>query len=125
MQELYNGYRFSPSCVDPVFNASMCLFYLSMLRQLSYEPENILDPSFAPDLSKIDGILSFGDQALVARIVNDAIKGIPIPFGMLSQNINLNNLHEFNEQDLLSALIYFGFLTYTGEGNALKIGKSI
>ena len=92
-----------------------------MLRQLSYEPENILDPSFAPDLSKIDGILSFGDQALVARIVNDAIKGIPIPFGMLSQNINLNNLHEFNEQDLLSALIYFGFLTYTGEGNALKI----
>lgn len=114
MKDLYNGYRFNKRCENTVFNASMCLYYLKSLCTSGYEPEPLMDPSFSQDLSKIHGILSLADdRTLIREIVDDAIKGRPIAFaGPDRPVLNLNAKGKFGRNELLCALIYFGFLTF-------------
>lgn len=113
MKEWYNGYRFSRESLETVFNASMCLYYLDYIGDENREPAEMLDPAFSQDLTKITGILSLGDGALVRRIVEKALKREPIVFGNGTLKLlNLNDHAEFSEEELLSAMFYLGYLTY-------------
>ena len=112
MKDYYNGYRFSPRSDVTVFNAAMCWYYLDHIRHNKDEPDNMLDPSVASDLDKINGILSCGDEAVRRRIVEDALAGRPIAFPILADSLNLNQRNNFNEPELLSTLFYLGYLTY-------------
>ncbi len=113
MKTLYNGYRFSPDSEVSVFNASMCLYYLSEIAFRGKEPANVLDPSSAPDISKIEGILSLGDPDFVKSVVEKALRGEKIPFDIGTlQLLNLNRQASFDDDQVLSALFYLGFLTY-------------
>lgn len=112
MRELYNGYRFCPAGSDSVFNASMCLYYLDFIRHFNEEPGQMLDPSVAADLSKIEGILQLGHPSDVKAIVSQAMRREPIPFGGLPELLNLQKDDRLSKKDLLSALFYLGYLTY-------------
>ena len=116
MKTLYNGYRFSPNSELSVFNASMCLYYLGNLRNEDREPDEVLDPAFAPDLGKIHSILSQGKLSDVQAIVEAAVQRQPIGYGVLPLAINLHNKELLTREDLLKLLISFGFLTYRGNG---------
>lgn len=116
MKTLYNGYRFSPNSDLSVFNASMCLYYLGNLRNEGREPDEVLDPAFAPDLGKIHSILSQGRLSDVQAIVDAAVQRQPIGYGVLPIAINLHNKELLAREDLLKLLICFGFLTYRGNG---------
>lgn len=122
MKDLYNGYRFNKRCKETVFNASMCLYYLDALAGTGHEPEPLMDPSFSQDLSKIHGILSLADDPkLIGEIVEDAVNGRPISFsGPVRPLLNLNAKGNFGRNELLCALIYFGFLTFEyGSGDLI------
>lgn len=121
MNELYNGYRFCKESSDTVFNSSMCLYYLNNIHLRGQEPANVLGPALFSDLPKIDGIFSHGQKELVLQIVNDAVMVRPIAFGEIAEAINLNNFNKFNRKDLLSSLMYMGFLTYAEDGRSLKV----
>ena len=112
MKELYNGYRFSFKSEETVFNASMCLYYLSSIRTDNEEPEDLLDPSVAPDISKIHSLLRLGESGDVRNIVTDAMARKPIPFRKKPQLLNLQAGGRFDRTGLLSALVYLGYLTY-------------
>ncbi|HBZ57790.1 MAG TPA: hypothetical protein DEO49_01375 [Sutterella sp.] len=116
MKTLYNGYRFSPDSDLSVFNASMCLYYLKFLQRRGREPDEVLDPAFAPDLGKIHSILSQGKLSDVQAIVEAAVQRQPIGYGVLPLAINLHNKELLTREDLLKLLISFGFLTYRGNG---------
>lgn len=115
MKTLYDGYRFCPKSDVTVFNASMCLYYLRAIAQEHSEPRNLLDPAFSVDLTKIEGILSLGDRAFVDEIVNNVLVDKPIPFGTLSEALNLNARAKLSNDDVLTALVFMGFLTFSGE----------
>lgn len=121
MNELYSGYRFCNESGDTVFNSSMCLYYLDKISLCGQEPANVMGPALFSDLPKIDGIFSHGQKELVLQIVNDAVMGRSIAFGEISEAINLNSFNKFNRKDLLSTLMYMGFLTYAEDGRSLKV----
>ena len=114
MKELYNGYRFAFKSTETVFNASMCLYYLNNIKTDNEEPEDLLDPSVAPDISKIHRLLSLGSPEDVTSIVADAMARKPIPFRKNPQLLNLQASGRFDRDALLSALVYLGYLTYAG-----------
>ncbi len=123
MKQWYNGYRFSVDSDETVFNASMCFYYLSALRNTHREPKAMLDPAFAQDMSKIAGILKLGDPDFVKSIVTKALQNesIDFPAGDL-QLLNLNNHDELDENELLSAMVYLGYLTFApGDSYSLVV----
>ena len=113
MKEWYNGYCFNAKRNETVFNASMCLNYLKQISRTGEEPDDMLDPSVANSLDKIEAILSLGDRTLVKDIVNRALNHEPIGFGGKLQVLNLNKSNGLDREALLSALFYMGFLTYS------------
>ena len=112
MKEWYNGYRFSASSDESVFNASMCLYYLDAIADLGEEPDDMLDPSVANSLDKIESILSLGDPAFVLDTIEQALQQRPISFRGQMQLLNLNQRQKLDNECVLSALVYFGFLTF-------------
>ena len=116
MKVLYDGYRFSPRSDVTVFNTSMCLYYLKAIAKDNCEPANLLDPSFSIDISKINGILSLGkNKTFVENIVCDVIFDRPIKSLGISPAINLNSSTGLSNRDVLTALVFMGFLTFSSE----------
>ncbi len=122
MKEWYNGYYFSVNSDESVFNASMCLYYLDAIADLGEEPEDMLDPSVANSLDKIESILSLGEPAFVLETIEQALQQRPIPFRGRMQLLNLNQRQKLDNECVLSALVYFGFLTFVpGNKNVLVV----
>ena len=112
MKEWYNGYRFSPQNPTTVFNPTMCLSYLEAWLRLGEEPETLLDPNAGYDINKIEKILRLGDEDFVKQIVAQALRREPVPLKGGLRILNLNQQTQFDRASLLSAMFYFGFLTY-------------
>ena len=114
MKELYNGYRFHPKAVKSVCHTSMCMEFLRFIRDHGEEPggADILDSSVAVDLSKIHGILSLGNTVFVRSVVERCLKGLPVPYVSLSKTINLNQQDGLDDKDVLTTLVFMGYLTF-------------
>ncbi len=112
MRDWYNGYRFSSFSDETVFNSSMCLYYLSFWKRYGREPDTLLDPAVASDLSKIRAILNLGLPADVNDILQKATAKAPLDFITTPSALDLQNINHLNRQNLLTALVYFGYLTY-------------
>lgn len=121
MKELYDGYSFSRRSEEHVFNPSMSLYYLNALVKNNAEPEELMDPSFSADLSKIHGIFSLGRRDKTEGIVSAVTESQSIKIGTFSSVININRTHGFSEYDILSILYYFGYLTWHDDKVTLKI----
>lgn len=115
MKDLYDGYRFSRDSNVSVFNSSMSLYYLDSLATLNREPDTLLDPSFSTDLSKVDSILSLGSKDVTRKIIEKALRREPIVFDQALSVVNLNSKNKLSEADILSTMVYMGYLTYTAE----------
>ncbi len=115
MKVLYDGYRFSRDSNVSVFNSSMSLYYLDSLATLNREPDTLLDPSFSTDLSKVDSILSLGSKEIIRKIIEKALRREPILFDQALSVVNLNSKNKLSEADILSTMVYMGYLTYTAE----------
>ena len=116
MKEWYNGYRFSPYSDVTVFNPTMCLSYLNTWRNIGKEPASLLDPNLGQDLRKIESILRLGDADFVRKTVELALRREPIEFSGTLQTLNLNQEARLDNEALLSAMFYFGYLTYGSGG---------
>ena len=82
----------------------------------------MLDPSVANSLDKIEAILSLGDPAFVINTIENALQQRPIPFLGRLQLLNLNQRRKLDNECVLSALVYFGFLTFVpGNKNVLVV----
>lgn len=124
MKEWYNGYRFCSDAETTVFNASMCLYYLKFWTRRSREPDRLLDPSVASDLSKIHGILRLGAPDEAEAIVSQAIAKKPLLFFPEPETLNLQKNGQLSREGLLTALVYMGYLTYASDSrNSLVISN--
>ncbi len=125
MRAYYNGYKFNRRSHVSVFNSSMALYYLLHLRDEGEEPDDLLDPAVSSDLSKIDGILKFADPDELEEVIRNSLLRKSINFESISAAINLNAKDKLSKKDLLSALIYLGYLTYSEDGNDLVIPNRV
>lgn len=124
MKEWYEGYRFCSDTETTVFNPSMCLYYLKFWGRRSREPDRLLDPSVASDLSKIHGILRLGTPEDAETIVSQAIAKQPLPFPPKPEILNLQKNGQLSREGLLTALVYMGYLTYApGSHRALIVSN--
>ncbi len=110
----YEGYRFSPDSDEIVFNPSMCLHYLAFWNDCGAEPLSLTDPRFSQDLSKLEHLFCRGSTAFVRQVTEQALRGeaLKLPAGRL-EPLHLNARLELDESGLLSALFYFGYLTFS------------
>ena len=123
MRNAYNGYAFSQIAKNTLFNASMCLNYISYIdtyRTLA-NPENTVDIACAFDKSKVADIISFTPKNVLQKISKDYLKRGALSLTELAQGINLNQLDQYNLQTSLSVLYYLGYLTIKNDGDPTKL----
>ena len=120
MKELYDGYSFSSSSSEHVFNPSMCFYYLRSLLGTQQEPRNLLDPSCSQDLSKIRRLLLMGGEDLAADILDALLGRKTIGFCSVSPSIDISSGCPA-EEDIVSLLYYLGCLTLSEDKSSLKV----
>ena len=128
MKPVYDGYCFSRRSDKTVYNSSMCLYYLTKVRQEQsfLNPEDYLDPACDQDGYKLEQIFSLTNKDIVDEIIDTYLHGDTFYVERLSENINLNQANEYDQDQVLSILYYLGYLTIdkedaSTEGFSLKI----
>ncbi|MBQ3678644.1 MAG: AAA family ATPase, partial [Succinivibrio sp.] len=113
MKPVYDGYCFSRKADKTVYNSSMCLYYMTQVRQegMFLNPEDYLDPACDQDGYKLDQLFTHADRETVETIIDRYLQGAPFNLMKLSENINLNQIKEYSREQLLSMLYYLGYLT--------------
>ncbi|WP_281071762.1 AAA family ATPase, partial [Succinivibrio dextrinosolvens] len=128
MKPVYDGYCFSAESDKTVYNSSMCLYYLDMVREkgVFLNPEEYFDPASDQDGSKLGQLFNLSQKETAEFIIDTYLQGGVFYLSKLSENINLNQLKEYSSEQLLSMLYYLGYLTIDKEKSspselALKI----
>ena len=113
MRKAYNGYAFSQIAKNTLFNASMCLNYISYIDtyQTLANPENIVDIACAYDASKIADIFKYSQEYILNEIIDDYYNDNEFVIDKLSESINLILIENYDKTTVLSLLYYLGYLT--------------
>ena len=122
MKPVYDGYCFSAEAEKTVYNSSMCLYYLTKVRQKEsfLNPEDYLDPASDQDGSKLSQLFSLTQKETARFIIDTYLQGGIFYLDKLSENINLNQLKEYSKEQLLSMLYYLGYLTIDKEKSSAR-----
>ena len=117
MKPFFDGYCFSSETTETVFNSSMCLYYLSKVRNKGsvLPPEKHMDPASDHDGSKLQSLFALADDELADDIISTYLSGDRFYVPDLAENINLSKSPRYNEVQLLSMLYYLGYLTLDPE----------
>ena len=126
MKPVYDGYCFSAEADKTVYNSSMCLYYLDVVREkgIFLNPEDYLDPACDQDGYKLEQLFSLADKETVDTIIDRYLQGEPFNLLKLSENINLNQVRKYSREQLLSMLYYLGYLT-VNRNSTLDSGISL
>ena len=126
MKPVYDGYCFSRRADKTVYNSSMCLYYLTKVRQEQtfLNPEDYLDPACDQEGYKLEQLFGLADKETVDTIIDRYLQGEPFYLQKLSENINLNQVREYSREQLLSMLYYLGYLTIN-RNSSLDSGLSL
>ena len=112
MKENYDGYKFSLSAEEKVYNSTMCLFLLSDYVWQRRLPEKLLDMNIASDYSKLGKMLDLCQGENRLDIIEKTVSGEGIVTDITQK---FNPAMEFTEKDLSSMLFYLGYLTIEGK----------
>ena len=114
MLENYDGYKFSRRIDEKVFNPSLTMYYLSDLIRTNMSPEELMDSNIISNYEQIKNIISLGDyKNIITNILDDGLTKSELV-------VNFNLQTEFNDDDIISLLYYFGYLTIdSGSTNIL------
>ena len=111
MLENYDGYKFSDEASNKVFNPTLTMYYLSNLIEIGRPPKYLMDSNIISSYDQIKNIISLGDyKNIITNILDDGLTR-----SLLVVNFDLNK--KFNNNDIVSLLYYFGYLTIeSGDG---------
>lgn len=128
MKPVYDGYCFSSETTKTVYNSSMCLYYLNMVRKKGQllEPEKCLDPASDINSSKLGQLFGIAEDGVADAVIETYLGEGIFRLDSLAENINLNDKARYDRTQLLSMLYYLGYLTIdpamsTASRLALKI----
>ena len=109
MAEWYDGYRFSSTAIEDLFNPDMVLYFLREYSIAQTYPEEMLDTNIMSDYRKIRNIFKIGGaENEKFELLETLIKTGSISFSLTrTYNLELS----FTQDDFLSLLYYMGMLT--------------
>ena len=102
-------YNFNDEEIEKVFNPTLTMYYLNSLNTKGIPPRRLLDSNIISNYEQIKNIISLGDYK---QILDDIYDNNEI-ISTLTTNFDLND--EFNRDDIISLLYYFGYLTIKEE----------
>ena len=115
MRTFYNGYCFSETGGERLYNPTLSLYFLKALQTEGRYPREMLDENLAMDRSKLRYIadLPHGEEVLVQALNGEA--GVVIP--RLARRFGVADvLAAVKDQPFMASLLYyFGVLTLTGQ----------
>ena len=107
--EYYNGYKFSSELENSrLFNPNMVLYYLSEYTTRGKPPLNLIDINIASDYRKISNLFNLLELEEVRSIMEDLMEQNQV-LGNLTIQFNLER--KFERDDLISLMLYTGFIT--------------
>lgn len=117
MKPVYDGYCFSRMADRTVYNSSMCLYYLDEMRlaKTFLDPEIYLDPACDQDGSKLSQLFLLAKKETVDIVIDTYLQSGLFYLEKLSENINLNQVREYSQEQIISMLYYLGYLTINKE----------
>ncbi len=110
----FGGYRFcSYTDVSPLHNAQLCLDHLDILQSGAGVSPALRNTGSDWQGLKLEAILKCGNPSFVEKIVPELLRGhtVKLPAGR-PEFIHLAADVQLDREELLSALFYFGYLTY-------------
>jgi len=108
MIKYYNGYKFSDEIDNRLFNPDMVLYYLSEYVMRNSPPRNLIDVNVASDYKKIGNLINLLETEMGREIIHNLMEQDEIAGNL---NLQFNLEIDFNRDDLLSLLLYMGFIT--------------
>ena len=112
----YNGYRFSASATQTLYNSAMILYYASEYRPDIGGPKTMIDSNVVSDYRKIRAILSIGEPGVEEEVLTRIVRQRQIVIKEVAPMLMLTTETEFrfDEDALGSLLFYMGYLTIAG-----------
>ena len=113
MKDYFNGYRFCRDSGISVFNPSMCINYLQHIVSFNKEPQQLFDAGSNYDISRVEGFMKqCADEQFKTDLCLAALTDQNIHMDALPANLNLNKIKRLRRNELLSVLVYMGYLTW-------------
>ncbi|MEA2083745.1 MAG: AAA family ATPase, partial [Thermodesulfobacteriota bacterium] len=122
MQTYYNGYTFSHTADESVYNPTLSIYFLKQFEKSCRYPRKMLDSNLAVDEAKLEYIAQIprGRDLLMNLIKKDhgvSVSEIVDRFGIKEMLTDKSRDNTF----LVSFLYYFGVLTLAGDTEDLKV----
>ena len=126
MLKNYNGYMFNKNANEKVFNATLVMYFMKQYLTFNEIPDELSDKNIAFNSGKIGNLLKLYDNKYYLDIIDTLLKEGKIS-GILKVCFDLTK--DFDRDDIISLLYYFGYLTNGGvdeDGNIIfKIPNKI
>jgi len=114
MWTFYNGYRFSRTSEEPIYNPTLALYFLKVFQRDCRYPDEILDSNLAMDRGKMHYIsrLPEGRQLILAALT----EADPVHVPRLADRFGVEDiLYAPKDTGFVASLLYyFGILTQGG-----------
>jgi len=122
MQTYYNGYTFSHTADEQIYNPTLCLYFFEQFEKSCGYPREMLDDNLAVDEAKLKYIAQIpkGSDLLMSLMEKDqrvVAEKISKRFGIEEMLTDKSRDNTF----LVSFLYYFGVLTIAGDTEDLKV----
>ena len=122
MQTYYDGYTFSHTTDEHIYNPTLCLYFLEQFEKTCKYPREMLDDNLAVDEAKLEYIAKIpkGSDLLMSLMEKDqqvVTEKISKRFGIDTMLVDKSRDNTF----LISFLYYFGVLTIAGDTEELNI----
>ena len=126
MKVYYNGYNFSHTIDEYVYNPTLCLYFLKQFEKTCNYPRKMLDSNLAVDESKLEYMarMDRGSDLLMNLVQKNhevIVSDIEDRFGIKEMLTDQSKDNMF----LASFLYYFGVLTLAGDTANLKVRLKI
>lgn len=113
LKENYDGYKFSTTAKEQIYNSNMCLYFINEYK--SHEdtvPKRLIDMNIASDYSKLSKMLELCQSENRIDILKKTISGEGVITNITEK---FNPEVEFGKKEFISMLFYLGYLTIVGE----------
>ena len=120
MLTFYNGYCFSKSVNELVYNPTLALYFLKHFQHYCQFPHQMLDDNLAMDLGKLTYLSRLPNGR---AIIWQALNGTPpLVMSLLANRFGVDQMLKTTQsnQFIISLLYYLGILTLDGKTETLK-----
>lgn len=109
----YNGYRFSETTRETLFNADMILYFIKHFDESACTyPKRMLDENIASDYGKILAMFSIGSRDDNYEVLEKLIEHNEV-IALHRHKFDFDK--GFDRDDFISLLLYMGFITFKDE----------